>query len=53
VLLDESIESGSSKPAILITGAHHARELITVQMVLFSILKLIQGGIEGNDEDII
>ena len=47
------IESGSSKPAILITGAHHARELITVQMVLFSILKLIQGGIEGNDEDTI
>jgi murein tripeptide amidase MpaA len=30
-----------NKPAILITGAHHARELITIQMVLFTLLKLL------------
>jgi len=50
--LDESAEE-SQAPAILITGAHHARELITVQMVLFSILKLLQGGIVNNDEEVV
>lgn len=45
------MEGGSSHPAILMTGAHHARELITVQMVLFSIVKLLQAGIVNNDEE--
>lgn len=30
-----------NRPAILITGAHHSRELITIQMVLFTLLKLL------------
>lgn len=34
-----------SKPAILITGQMHAREVITSSMVLFSLLKMIHGGI--------
>lgn len=32
------------------TVAHHARELITVQMVLYSALKLIQDGYVNNEE---
>lgn len=33
-----------NRPAILLTGAHHARELITLQMTLYQILKLIHAG---------
>ena len=36
---------GSDAPAILITGAHHSRELITIQQTLYLIMKLLQGGI--------
>jgi hypothetical protein len=38
---EELIDKKSDAPAILITGATHSRELITVQMVLFSIMKLL------------
>lgn len=34
-----------NRPAILIVGAHHARELITLQMTLYQILKLIHAGL--------
>ena len=34
-----------TKPAILLTGQIHAREVITSSMVLFSSLKLLHGGI--------
>lgn len=32
-----------NKPAILITGAHHPRELTSIQMPLFSVLRLLHG----------
>ena len=38
----KSEEKQANPPAILITGAHHARELITIQMVFYTIFKLIQ-----------
>ena len=34
-----------SKPAILLTGQHHAREVITSSMVLYTILNMIHGGV--------
>lgn len=37
------------KPAILITGQHHAREHITPEMTLYSILKMIHGGLIHDD----
>jgi hypothetical protein len=39
------VQLPTSKPAILITGAHHSREMITIQMVLYSLVKLLQQGI--------
>jgi hypothetical protein len=33
------------------TGAHHSRELITIQMVLFQALKLLQDGILNNKNE--
>lgn len=40
----------SDKPAILITGQHHAREVITSSMVLFSVLKMLHGGLVHGDK---
>ena len=39
----------SETQSILMTGAHHARELITIQMVLFSASKLLQNGLIKKD----
>lgn len=38
-----------NKPAILLTGAHHAREFMSTQMPLYSLLKMIHGATH-NDE---
>ena len=38
--------------AILLTGAHHSRELVSVQMPLFSILNLFHGALHGDQEKI-
>jgi len=37
------------EPAIMMTGQHHAREIVTNQMVLFALLKMIHGGIVHNE----
>ena len=42
----------SDKPAILLTGATHPRELVTIQMVFNSLLTLL-GGIVNNNQEII
>lgn len=34
-----------NKPAIMLTGAHHSRELVSIQMPLYSLLRLLHGGI--------
>lgn len=31
------------------TGAHHSRELISIQMTLFALVRLLHGGIVGQD----
>ena len=38
------------RPAILLTGATHSRELITVQMNMYTALKLLHQGIVNKDE---
>lgn len=38
-------------PSVLITGATHAREPISIQMTLYSLMSLLQGGIIGNNTD--
>jgi len=35
----------SSRPAILMTAATHSRELITIQMVMFTALNLLHKGL--------
>ena len=41
VLADTNVMQGGQKPAILLTGATHAREMISTSMVVFEMLKLI------------
>ena len=51
-LLELGTDAEPSSPGILITGAHHARELITVQQVYYLISKLLQGGVLGSDPEV-
>ena len=41
--------SWKEKPAILITGAHHAREAVSIQMPFYIIFKILHGAIHGDD----
>lgn len=36
--------------AILLTGAHHSRELVSIQMPLYSILELLHGFVHNDPE---
>jgi murein tripeptide amidase MpaA len=45
-------EKDHEPKAILLTGAHHSRELVSVQMPLFSILKLLHGALHQDQESI-
>ena len=40
------------KKAILMTGAHHSRELVSAQMPLYTILDLLHGLVHGEPEKI-
>lgn len=40
----------ADRKAILLTGAHHARELISVQMPLYLVLKLLHGYVHKDME---
>ena len=44
VLAETNVMAGGQKPAILLTGATHAREMISTSMVAYEMLKLIQLG---------
>ena len=44
VLAETNVMAGGQKPAILLTGATHAREMISTSMVANEMLKLIQLG---------
>lgn len=46
---NELKEHYGDKPSILLTGQHHSREHITANVVLFSLLKLLHGGIVWRD----
>ena len=43
MLADMGIESREDKKAILLTGAHHSRELVSVQMPLYTVLDILHG----------
>jgi hypothetical protein len=47
---NELKEHYGDKPSILLTGQHHSREHITATVVLFSLLKLLHGGIIWRDQ---
>jgi len=36
------------KPAILLTGAHHAREVMSVQLPLYAMLRMLHGYVHGD-----
>lgn len=40
----------NSKPAMFLSGAHHAREFMSTQMPLYSVLRMIHGGYIHNDD---
>ena len=39
----------SDKPSILINGAHHARELTSISMVVYTTLRLLHGYLDKKD----
>lgn len=49
VLAETNVMAGGQKPAILLTGATHAREMISTSMVTYEMLKLIQLGYMQKD----
>ena len=44
------VKTERAKPAIMLTGAHHARELTSIQMPLYSILRMLQGLIHNDQK---
>jgi hypothetical protein len=46
-------QNSKERKAILLTGAHHARELVSVQMVLYSILEMLHGLVHLDPEKLI
>jgi hypothetical protein len=39
-----------NKPAMFLSGAHHAREFVSTQMPLYSLLRLLHGGVVHDHE---
>jgi len=44
-VVKEKLAPKKEKPAILVTSATHSRELITIQMGFYSLLKMLHEGI--------
>lgn len=51
--LSVNTQDNKERKAILLTGAHHARELVSVQMPLFMLLDLLQGLVHEDPEKLI
>ena len=49
-LQNQGIESYANKKALLMTGAHHCRELVSVQMGLYTLLDILQGLLHNKPE---
>jgi len=47
---DNIAAPGEPKKAILMTGAHHSRELVSVQQPLFMLLDLLHGFVQNDPE---
>ena len=50
---DNVLMPGSNRKAILMTGAHHSRELVSVQMPLYMIVDLLHGLVHKNQEKLL
>jgi len=48
----QNFQKEEDRKAILLTGAHHSRELVSVQMPLYTVLKLIHGYLHQDPETI-
>jgi len=48
----DATEQDKDRKAILLTGAHHSRELVSVQMPMYSILNLLHGYVHGHPEKV-
>ena len=48
--MDDGETKKEPKPAILMTGATHARELISTSLNMYQILKLLKKGVVQKDE---
>ena len=42
--------TNTNKKAVLITGAHHSRELTSISMTLYLLLDLCYGYVQGNEK---
>ena len=51
--LSVNTQDNSERKAILLTGAHHARELVSVQMPLFMLIDLLHGLVHRDEEKLI
>ena len=49
ITLSMGKKPAKSKPAMLITGAHHAREAVSIQMPFYIIFKMLHGIIHNDD----
>jgi hypothetical protein len=48
--LQRGIKTHHDKKALLMTGAHHSRELVSVQMPLYTVLDLLHGLVHRDPE---
>ena len=52
-ILGPSTQSKEDRKAILLTGAHHSRELVSVQMPLYMVVNLLHGYLHGVPETLL
>ena len=48
----KGVHLNPDRKAILLTGAHHSRELVSVQMPLYTVLDMLHGLVHGREEAI-
>ena len=49
IKLEAGTKPTSERPAMLLTGAHHAREAVSIQMPFYIIFKFLHGVLHNDD----
>lgn len=49
-IMGHNTQKEEDRKAILLTGAHHSRELVSVQMPLYMVIYLLHGYVHGHPE---